>query len=281
MKSLDKIVQTLIINGTLTDQPGLFYGKTGIAVFFFHYAKQTSNELFLEYAMKLIEEIQEQITVTISVQYDIGLAGIGTGFEYFLQNNFLEADGCDIFESFDTRMYRAAMYEPYPDLGLEGGLTGWGRYFICRLQGNVQINNKLHEALTYIANVIKQKITNGTIEESEQPDVYRFLYDLIKLPEYTEKYSNLLQQCREWKCIYEPDVTKIFPQINYLQRLYVYRKYFDINFLTEEIEQEWEKWEESGNNITWDMGLLKGWASEGLLHLTSFKRQDVSWINLL
>ena len=34
MKSLEKIVQKLIINGTLSDQPGLFYGKTGIAVFF-------------------------------------------------------------------------------------------------------------------------------------------------------------------------------------------------------------------------------------------------------
>jgi hypothetical protein len=50
MKQLDKIVQTLIINGTLTEQPGLFYGKTGIAVFFFHYGRQTGNRLFQEYA---------------------------------------------------------------------------------------------------------------------------------------------------------------------------------------------------------------------------------------
>ena len=39
MKSLEKIVETLIINSTLAEQAGLFYGKTGIAVFFLHYAK--------------------------------------------------------------------------------------------------------------------------------------------------------------------------------------------------------------------------------------------------
>jgi hypothetical protein len=35
MKSLEKIIQALIVNGSLTEQPGLFYGKTGIAVFSF------------------------------------------------------------------------------------------------------------------------------------------------------------------------------------------------------------------------------------------------------
>ena len=158
MKPLEKIVQTLIINGILTEQPGLFYGKTGIAVFFFHYARQTGNELFQDYAMDLIEGIQEQITVTTSARYDTGIAGIGVGFEYFLQNVFLEAEDSSIFDDFDARMYRAAMYEPYPDLSLESGFTGWGRYFIYRLYCNSHKNSKLHEALTHIADEIAQKV---------------------------------------------------------------------------------------------------------------------------
>ena len=74
MKSIETIVQTLIINGSLTEQPGLFHGKTGIAVFFFHYARHTGNALFNEYATYLIDELQNQITPTTSIQYDIGLA---------------------------------------------------------------------------------------------------------------------------------------------------------------------------------------------------------------
>jgi hypothetical protein len=280
MKSLEKIIQTLIVNGTLTEQPGLFYGKTGIAVFFFHYARQTGNELFQDYTAGLIEEIRKQITVTVSARYDVGLAGIGVGFEYMLQNGFLEAEGDDIFEDFDARMYRVAMYEPYPDLSLEGGLTGWGRYFVYRLRGKGHKDSKLHEALTHIANEISQKIVKNTIPEDEQPDVYRFFHDLTTLPEYSDKFRNSLNKCKEWKCIYEPDVSKLFPYTGDLQRLYVCQNCFNMD-LSKEIAQEWEKWEETDNNSLINMGLLNGWTKEGLLHLTFLNKNNISWLNLL
>ena len=280
MKLLEKIVQTLIINGTLTEQPGLFYGKTGIAVFFFHYARYTDNELFQNYAMELIDEIQKQITVTVSARYDVGLAGIGAGFEYFMQNGFLEAEDDDIFEDFDARMYRAAMYEPYPDLSLEGGLTGWGRYFICRLRGKGQKNDQLNKALAQITHEIKRKIKKNAVPENEQPDVYRFLHDVITLPGYADKYGDDMQRCMKWKCIGELDVQKLFPYMSYLQRLYTCQTCFNIN-LSEEIAQEWKKWKETENNILKEMGLLNGWTAEGLLYLTGFHQQDVSWFNLL
>ena len=279
MKPLKKIVKTLIINGTLTDQPGLFYGKTGIAVFFFHYARLTGIELFQDYAIDLLEDIQNQINVTISLRYDVGLAGIGAGYEYFLQNGFLDADN-DIFDEFDAKMYRTAMYEPYPDLSLEGGLTGWGRYFIFRLRGKGHKDIKLHEAMTRIAGEISQKIAENSIPENEQPDVYRFFCDLTTLPEYAERYGNFLKLCRDWKCIREPNLQRIFPYMNNLQRLYTCQNYFNID-LTEKIGKELEKWKETDMESLTDMGFLKGLATEGLLHLVCFYKQNVLWINLL
>ena len=280
MASIDKIVQTLIINGTLTDSPGLFYGKTGIAVFFFHYARHTGNRLYQNYAMDLIEEVQKQIIDPFSVRYDVGLAGIGVGFAYFLQNGFIETDDSDFFEDFDARMYRTAMYEPYPDFSLEGGLTGWGRYFIYRMRVNGQKNSKLHEALTHIAHEIAKKVTHNAIPENEQPDVYRFLYDLVTLPAYADKYANALEQCREWNCIRKPDIQKIFPCMNNLQRLYACQKYFNMD-LTEEIGKERANRKASGTDLLTDMGLLNGWTMEGLSYLTSIEKQETSWINLL
>ena len=276
---LEKIVQKLIINGTLTDQSGLFYGKTGVAVFFFHYARLTGNELYQDYAMELLETIQNQITVTISMRYDIGLAGIGVGLEYLLQNVFLEAND-DIFDEFDAKMYRTAMYEPYPDFSLEGGLAGWGRYFVYRLRGNGRKDSKLHEAMAHIADEISQRIVENSIPENEQPDVFRFLHDLTLLPEYAAKYDNLLKNCKEWKCIRELDVQTIFPYMSALQRLYSCQNYFNID-LTEEIGKEWTKWKETDKESLTDMGFLKGWTTEGLLHLVCFNRQNDSWINLL
>ena len=52
---LSSITEQLLLNGTLTKCPGLLYGKVGIAIFFFHYARYTQNTLYANYAMDLIE----------------------------------------------------------------------------------------------------------------------------------------------------------------------------------------------------------------------------------
>ena len=38
-KDLQQITDMLLLNGTLTECPGLVHGKMGIAIFFFHYAQ--------------------------------------------------------------------------------------------------------------------------------------------------------------------------------------------------------------------------------------------------
>lgn len=60
-KDLQQIVEMLLLNGTLTEDPGLVHGKMGIAVFLFHYARYTKNMLFEDYAMDLIGEMQNQL----------------------------------------------------------------------------------------------------------------------------------------------------------------------------------------------------------------------------
>jgi hypothetical protein len=47
MKLLEKIVQKLIINNTLTDKLGLFYVKIGITVFSFHYVQHADIKAIL------------------------------------------------------------------------------------------------------------------------------------------------------------------------------------------------------------------------------------------
>jgi len=155
-----------------------------------------------------------------------------------------------------------------------------GRYFVFRLRGKGQKTKKLHKALTYIASEIARKVKKKMVSENEQPDVYRFLFDLVSLPDYSEKYSISFQKCREWKCIEKPNVQKIFPYMNNLQRLYTCQNYLSMD-LTDEIGFEWKKWEEKESNFLTDMGLLMGWANEGLLHLLYNHQNDYSWFNLL
>jgi len=110
MESVSKIEQhlrliadTLLLNGTLTNCPGLIHGKMGISIFFFHYARHTGNSLFEDYALGLIEEMQTQIHANSPADYERGIAGIGTGIDYLIRNNFLNADD-DIFEDFDQKV---------------------------------------------------------------------------------------------------------------------------------------------------------------------------------
>ena len=280
MKQIEEIVQTLMVNGALTENPGLFYGKTGIVFFLCHYARYTGNSSFQEKAKELIEKVQKQITDKTPMRYDKGISGIGVAVEYLLQNAFLEAEDNDVFEAFDERLYLAAMHDPYSGFSLEGSLTGWGRYFIYRLQGTGHKHKKLDDALTFIANLLAKKIKLNKVTEKERPDVYRFLLDLTAIPEFKEIFSKPLLQCKAWDSISKPDIRKIFPYLNPLQRLLACQNYFNTD-LSDDIEQEWKKWEEADTKTLTDMGLLKGWAAEGMMYMTRFHNLDNSWIKLI
>ena len=45
--------------------------------------------LFADYAMDIIYEIQNQIHSNSLANYENGIAGIGVGIDYLIQNNFL------------------------------------------------------------------------------------------------------------------------------------------------------------------------------------------------
>jgi len=280
MKQIEEIVQTLMVKGALIEEPGLFCGKTGIAVFLCHYARHTGIALFQEKAKILIEEVQNQITDKTPMRYDKGISGIGVAVEYLLQNAFLEAEDNDIFEAFDERLYLAAMHDPYSGFSLESSLTGWGRYFIYRLRGTGHKDSRLREAVAFIARIMSKKIKLNKVTEKERPDVYRFFYDLTSFPEYAGEYSNPLQQCRKWNCISQPDTRQLFPYMNTLQRLFVCQHYFNLD-LSEAIGQEWKNWEASDSYAITDNGLLNGWAGEGMLYLTHFHNLDHSWFKIL
>ena len=55
---LTKIADWLLLNGTLTNAPGLLHGKLGIAIFFFHYARYTGKHYSKNMHGDLIMAIQ-------------------------------------------------------------------------------------------------------------------------------------------------------------------------------------------------------------------------------
>lgn len=184
---LQQIADMLLLNGTLTECPGLVHGKMGITIFFFHYAQYTDNMLFADYAMDLIGEMLDQIHVNSPADYEKGVAGIGVGIDYLIRNNFLNVKD-DICEDFDQRMVRAVTYDPWPDFSQYSGLISYGQYWITRLRYQVP-SVQARECLLHITAIIEEKLPEIAIKE--QIDAYHFLCDL-------QKYRTLIVVSSFW-----------------------------------------------------------------------------------
>ena len=256
---INTIAEMLVLNGSLTECPGLVHGKTGIAVFFLHYAKYTGNRLYEEYAMDLLNEMQSQIHSNSPTDYERGIAGIGVGIDYLINNNLLQTEGDDIFADFDARMYRAVMYDPWLDFTLYDGLTGYGRYWNLRLRRSTS-NNRARECLSHIIELINKQLPD--ISEKEQTDVFFFLHDLLKTSGF-EFCSGLLKRCNSFDISFPRLCNSIVDDIA--------RKFF----INQESEIEIIKKSSSG------MGLLTGFAGEGMLHLSKINKSNLTWLHLI
>ena len=287
-QELRQIGDMLLINGTLTECPGLVYGKMGIAVFFFHYAQYTGNELFANYAMDLIGEILNQLHINSPADYEKGIAGIGVGIDYLIRNNCLNIED-DILEDFDQRMIRAVMYDPWQDFSQYDGLTGYGRYWISRLRYQ-EPSAQARKCLLCITERIEEKLPD--IPAEEQTDVYCFLHDLQKIFGF-DRCMGLLKRCREWN-LHSVDIRRSFSRFGESATGNIIRMYQRSKYLNNDFQDNID------NNITASsiinlkqipdfehdkapaaMGLLTGYAGEGLLRLTALLQTKVSWMYLL
>ena len=277
---LQEIADMLLLNGTLTECPGLVHGKMGIAVFFFHYAQYTNSLLFADYAMDLFGEMLNQLHVNSPADYENGLAGIGVGFNYLILKNFLNVED-DICGDFDARMVRAVLYDPWQDFSKYNGLVGYGRYWITRLRYQTP-SVQARECLSYITEKIEEKLAD--IPAAEQADVYCFLHDLHQTSA-AEICSGLLERCEKWD-LPSAKMSHSFPLLGHtfagnIARMYQRSRYFNIDS-TNEIDSALHQIPDLDmTNPPAHMGLLAGYAGEGLLRLTALNQTYSSWMNLL
>ena len=281
VKDLGQVAEMLLLNGTLTECPGLVHGKMGITVFFFYHARHDGNELFAEYAMDLIGEMLNQIHVNSPADYEKGLAGIGVGIDHLIRNEFLKVEE-DVCEDFDQRMFRAVMYDPWQDFSQYNGLTGYGRYWMTRLSFPSP-SILARKCLLRIIALIEEQLPDISIEE--QTDVYCFLHDLQHISGY-EKCIGLLNQCREVWNLQSAVEERNFPRlgdstVGNIVRMHQRSRYFNVN-LQGEIENTLKQIQVLDmEKAPVSAGLLNGYAGEGMLRLIALNRMNISWINLL
>lgn len=280
-RDLQQIVDMLLLNGTLTESPGLVHGKMGISIFFFHYAQFSSNDLFADYAMDVISEMLDQIHVNSSADYENGIAGIGIGIDYLIQNNFLNVE-TDIYEDFDDRMLRAVINDSYLNFSQYSGLIGCGRYWMIRLYNQVSLM-LARKCLLHIIDQIEMNLTS--ITETEQTDVFCFLHDLQKISDFGRTVE-ILKQCQKKWNLHSINSIQRLPHlgdslVSDVVSIYQRNRYFN-NALLNEVDIILKKIPDLDiKKAPAGTGLLYGYAGEGLLRLTALDQTNMSWMNLL
>jgi lantibiotic modifying enzyme len=156
-----RITNALLLNASFIDNLGLMHGKTGIAIYFFHLARETKNSIYEDYAGELIDEIYEEINIHTPCDFENGLAGIGWGIEYLVQNGFIDADTDEVLEEFDKRIIHEITFHTPEDIGLLKGLAGYIAYFSKRTKVGMSKNNDTitnQDALLKAINLLEQNI---------------------------------------------------------------------------------------------------------------------------
>ena len=277
---LQQIADTLLLTGTLIECPGLVHGKTGIALFFFHYARFTGNELFEEYGMDLLGAVQSQLKLSTPADYEDGIAGIGTSLHYLIRNGYIDASD-DFFDDFDRRMYRAVVSEPCPDYTLYRGLTGYGRYWIARMSdGNAA--NRSQEIALRILDSIEQKLAETNESDNEEmEDMYCYLYDLNQTGVCDVRVKKLLDQC---PVLLQQDTGPAFSRLGQSAEGELIRRYLNNHYVGLSYEVDIDLNTLSGSfpeKTIHQMGLLNGRSGQGLCRLTGLDPNIASWMRLL
>lgn len=95
---LNHIASYLIINSSYMPELGLYHGKMGICLFFAHYGRYTGNKQYDDFAGLLLDEVFEDFSREISIDFENGLAGIGWSIEYLVQQGFMQGDTTLVLE---------------------------------------------------------------------------------------------------------------------------------------------------------------------------------------
>lgn len=214
-----QIGQFIQQNGLSCPINGLMHGNIGICIFFYHLARNTSNPDYENIASDLLDKAFDNMNKSNGVDFENGLAGIGWGIEYLVQNNFVEGETDIILEEVDNAIFRALHEHRYSSFELTNDLTGYLFYLISRLKnkkepfsGAQRINSEL---FILTINKIDELVTSQfpTIVKELQFDLFwRFpvmlfgLTEAFKLNIYNEKIRNVIKQWTPYFEVYIPSL---------------------------------------------------------------------------
>lgn len=208
---LQNMINHLLLNASFINNLGLFNGKMGVALFFYYMAKRTQNNQYEEFAEYILQEIYDEIDCSTSIYLENGLAGIGCGLIFLIENQFIEGDINEVLEDIDLRIME---YDPLRliDCGLNNGSGGLLLYASFRLffavstNGSFPFDNQYRDALYQLA--IKLKYQSKDTDVLRMADVYIQLTENKQIKQCNINLLDWLTQNNNDETTYQLGLTK-------------------------------------------------------------------------
>ena len=139
-----KLLHKMILHANDMPAPGLFNGQMGIILVLVRYARIRNIPALEMAADFLMEQVMDHLTNIAPLNLANGLAGIGWGIEYLIQNGYTKGCAADICEEIDQKLMERDICR-INDLSLEYGLEGLLHYVIAHIQGATKCRRKVFD----------------------------------------------------------------------------------------------------------------------------------------
>lgn len=178
--------------------PGLWNGKMGIAVLFYHYARCFGDKDVEKMGEHIIDNIFSHINPDMPRNFAHGLTGIGAGIEYLVQNNFMEGDTDDALQDIDSLMNGIIHFRNLSSISIESGVGGFLFYHYMRLKGKALhdesrpvLENRMR--LVLLIDWLESMMDSATNQDLY--DIYLLLVNVRTLDVINFKVDKLLSYC--------------------------------------------------------------------------------------
>lgn len=184
LRKLQEINGYLLENAKEENGLGLLHGKLGLSIYFFHLARKTENQEFLEAAENLVGEIFEKLgQAKLPADFENGLAGIAYGISYLVNSDFVEADLDDTLGELDDRIFKFLEDQKGKlAANVRNGIIGYLLYCHDRLENSLKSG---HTSNIYIFQKLGAELLNhlGQLVEEEklqnrEPQLFSIFWDL-------------------------------------------------------------------------------------------------------
>lgn len=150
---------------------GLFCGKMGLCIYFYHQSRYTEEKKYKKFADKLLNMIFTQINSKSLISLEDGLIGVCLGLNYLVENGFQSGNINHVLSELDDKIYQTAWFESLKNYSSSPETTKSvfevALYFSIRL-----LNSKLDKDNRFLYESIVIKAINHIERTFNNSDIF-------------------------------------------------------------------------------------------------------------